>query len=671
MEEEYRVTVRTAMTPNAGSYGTAQVTLLGTQAVSPTVSVGNGKQRLTPGSGCVITVRTKESLGSVALVRLCLEGRPGFPDLDWLCQGVEVTTLSSAPEGRRHTEYFPCSKWLRTADGSIVLWSRRVCIVNLETVDVLKDHRVQQLQIKQKIFRWSTFAEGLPHCVDMASVNQLGPNMSYMRQSPGTNLLYLRGFGEMACSWSSLEDMELLFAHNSQGTTTAKYVHAHWKEDSFFGYQCLNGCNPLMLHRIQHIPPNMSVTPDMLHPFLPEGSSLEQEIKLGTIFLLDYKLLEGVPANTINGKQQYLAAPLCLLHSDQQGHLKPIAIQVLQTPSPQNPVFVPSDPELDWLLAKTWVRCADFQCHQLTSHFLRTHILGEVVCIATLRQFPEMHPLYQLLMPHIWSTLQINIQARMSLLAPGGVFDKSIGCGLKGIPVLLRNATQQLSYRSLCVPDDLEDRGVASLPQSYYAQDSLRVWAVLHSFVSNWVDLYYNSNSNVEQDAELQNWIQEIFTHGFLQLSQSGIPQSFQTKMELSKFVTMIIYSCSALHAAVNFSQLEFSLWMPNSPPTMNCPPPQSKGSVTMDDFLSILPDVNVTCSVLITLSLLSQPGADFIPLCQYREEHFSSDAPRRLVEALQRKLKSLSAEIADRNSQLELPYPYLSPDRIENSVTI
>lgn len=74
---------------------------------------------------CVVTVTTKESLGSIALVRLCLEGRPGFPDLDWLCQGVEVTALSSAPEGEQHTEYFPCSKWLRTADGSIVLWSRR------------------------------------------------------------------------------------------------------------------------------------------------------------------------------------------------------------------------------------------------------------------------------------------------------------------------------------------------------------------------------------------------------------------------------------------------------------------------------------------------------------------------------------------------------------------
>lgn len=37
----------------------------------------------------------------------------------------------------------------------------------------------------------------------------------------------------------------------------------------------------------------------------------------------------------------------------------------------------------------------------------------------------------------------------------------------------------------------------------------------------------------------------------------SGFPQSFQTKSQVSKFVTMIVFSCSALHAAVNFSQVQ------------------------------------------------------------------------------------------------------------------
>lgn len=60
------------------------------------------------------------------------------------------------------------------------------------------------------------------------------------------------------------------------------------------------------------------------------------------------------------------------------------------------------------------------------------------------------------------------------------LFLQAIGSGLETLPVLLSRATERLSYRSLCVPEDLEDRGVGNLPQSYYAQDAQRVWEALH-----------------------------------------------------------------------------------------------------------------------------------------------------------------------------------------------
>ncbi len=51
-------------------------------------------------------------------------------------------------------------------------------------------------------------------------------------------------------------------------------------QDWFFGYQCLNGCNPLLLRQTHLLPPNLSVTSDMLRPFLPEGSSLKEELEV-------------------------------------------------------------------------------------------------------------------------------------------------------------------------------------------------------------------------------------------------------------------------------------------------------------------------------------------------------------------------------------------------------
>uniref|UniRef100_A0A8B9HUS9 Arachidonate 15-lipoxygenase B-like n=1 Tax=Astyanax mexicanus TaxID=7994 RepID=A0A8B9HUS9_ASTMX len=596
------------------------------------------------------------TIGTVVLVCLRLEARPGFPDQSWHCLDVQLKQRDEAAE----VERFPCNKWITTADGDVELRSDRVCLVTWEKLQTLREHRARDLQKRQQQIRWGTFAEGSLRCIDMTSVQSLGPNLSFTRQSPGINLNYVRGFANRTEPWSSLEELEIVFIHNGKDNAIAKYVRAHWKDDTFFGYQCLNGCNPLQIRKIHHLPPNLQLTSEMLRDFLPVGSSLEQEMERGAIFLLDYGILDQLPANILNGKQTYLAAPLCLLHYNQYGEMKPIAIQLQKNAGPQNPVFLPSDSEPDWLLAKMWVKNADFQVHQLLSHLLRTHLLGEVCCIATLRRLPEIHPLHQLLMPHIKTCLQINIQARGSLLSTNGVFDK--------VRVIISSTTVELNLFVSSACSRHRTTGVECSSQvCEYVLDA----CCCSRFVGSWVDLYYSNDQEVQQDWELQSWIQEIFTEGFLSLAQTGFPQSFQTTAELSTFLTMVIFSSSALHAAVNFSQVDFNLWMPNCPAAMLRPPPQVKGSVTEEELLSFLPDVNSTCSVLTILLMLSQPAADYVALCHYREQYFSSGAPCRLVEAVLKELKDISEDITKRNSKMDIPYPYLSPDNIENSVAI
>uniref|UniRef100_UPI0037E8228A hydroperoxide isomerase ALOXE3 n=1 Tax=Semicossyphus pulcher TaxID=241346 RepID=UPI0037E8228A len=674
--QDFEVTVHTSPGPTCGTFSHLWLNLIGSQGETPPLSMSENNHLLLPGSVCSVRVCTNSPLGHLLLVRLRLEARTGFPNLDWHCSRVEVRKLADEEEraGRGagpeepDVQVFLCDRWLRTVDGDIELRSGKLCLLKDEAEEKLKQQRIKQLQHQQQVIRWRKFVDGAPHCVDVNSLSELGPNLSYTFKSPAANLHYLKGFTGRAEAWSSFTELETVFTLSGHQNSTARFIKAHWMEDWYFGHQCLNGCNPLLLRQTSVLPPNMSITSDMLRPFLPEDSSLEQELQTGNVYLLDYEVLDGVPANVINGKQTYLSAPLCLFHLNRKGHLVPIAIQLQQTAGPQNPVFLPSDPGSDWLLAKIFVHNADFQCHQLASHYLRTHMLGELCCVAMLRQLPEPHPLHQLLMPHLRTSLQINFQARASLLAADGVFDKAIGCGLEALPVLLSRASDRISYLSLCAPDDLKERGVDKLPHSFYAKDALRVWDALHRFVVGWVSLYYRGDNEVQQDSELQNWISDINTHGFN--DHSGFPQCFHTKAEVSKFVTMIIFSCSALHAAVNFSQLNFALWMPNCPAYMCRPPPQVKGQVTEDDIMSFLPDVNSTCRVLSALSLLSQPAVDFVPLCHYKEAIFK-DAPGRLLEEVQAELRAISDDITERNRGLELPYPYLSPERIENSVAI
>lgn len=51
-------------------------------------------------------------------------------------------------------------------------------------------------------------------------------------------------------------------------------------------------------------------------------------MEAGNIYIVDYAILDGIPANVIRSQQQHLAAPICLLYEHPEDSLIPIAIQV-------------------------------------------------------------------------------------------------------------------------------------------------------------------------------------------------------------------------------------------------------------------------------------------------------------------------------------------------------
>lgn len=59
------------------------------------------------------------------------------------------------------------------------------------------------------------------------------------------------------------------------------------------------------------------------------------------------------------------------------------------------------------------------------------------------------------------------------------------------------------------------------------------------------------------------------------------------------------------------------------------------------------------------------------VALGQYPEQHFSEKMPTQFIKDFQANLRLLSAEIKSRNVGLEIPYTYLNPANLENSVAI
>ncbi|KAK1156707.1 arachidonate 15-lipoxygenase B-like [Acipenser oxyrinchus oxyrinchus] len=664
----YHISVITADCSHASTIDSVSVTLIGTKGQSNKMRLDHKGLHFFNERHKQYKMHCKESLGDIVLVRL---EHARFQGKRWFCSKVIVEDCAGGRSFR-----FPYNSWVKK-NRSVELREGTAKKPNEDELDILKQNREKELDQRRKTFRWKTYAEGMPKCVDIKKTCNLPLDVQFSF-SKNTEFqftvtsalvkLKLVEFIHFQTHWRSMADIENYFGVNK--TEESEFVKSMWEEDTFFGYQFLNGCNPIMIKKCKEIPSNFAVTNDMVSRFLEKSTSLENEMQKGNIYLVDYQLLDEFPANTIHGKLQYLPAPLCLLYKDPDNQLKPIAIQLKQKAHPQNPIFLPSH-SADWLLAKIYVRSADFNYFQLITHLLRTHLLAEVFCMATHRNLASVHPLYKLLIPHTRYTLQVNIMARDKLLGKSGVFQTSISTGGKGLPKLLQKAHSCLTYSSLCLPEDIAARGVEDIPCYYYRQDGMKLWNTIKWFVEEMIKYYYPSDRDVIEDTELQDWVKEIFSNGFLNRKESGISESFRTVHELIKFLTMVLFTCSVQHNAVNGGQFDFAAWMPNASPTLRRPPPSFVGGTTQQDILESIADVGSTVRTLAAVWLLSRNSDDFVKLGDYPEERFTEETPRKLISEFQTALQHIDGEIALRNKTLNPGYPYLRPALMENSVAI
>jgi len=316
----------------------------------------------------------------------------------------------------------------------------------------------------------------------------------------------------------------------------------------------------------------------------------------------------------------------------------------------------------------------------VVTHLAHTHFFVEPFALAMNRCIMPSHPVHKMLKEHLRFNISINTLGREILTAPKGSADQSltIGHGSDGLKELLVKAYKRMTFNDLNYPEDLKSRDMMDLPGYHHRDDSIRLWNVFIEYVRDMVDTYYSSDTDVEEDWELQDWVGEVFEHGFSKMSglvapAMDLPKELTNKEELVMYLQKLIYTDTVRHTFANFYIFQYGRFSPNSPTVLNGRIPTVKGKATEASILETLPTKRQTLIACATAKVLgSFSEHDHFLMNMDQVWMFGEEPEAKLVfNKFRKQLEQVEEEINERNKGLEVPYGVLRPSWIPTGISI
>jgi arachidonate 15-lipoxygenase len=496
--------------------------------------------------------------------------------------------------------------------------------------------------------------------------------------------------------------------------------------DDYFAYQRVGGVNPVMLKKVGNDP--------TFRAFMQAGKDYYMVDYQALNTLRENNHVSEANLNARGQTQRYGYQPKALFVVEGR-KLKTVAIQIRRG---NNSAFVkPGDPK--WEIAKYIVQNADINYHQLATHLGATHLFVEPFAVSAgmcLSRYE--HPISVLLRPHFEGTLNINDFSTTDLIniSPqsehGGVFDLNFtgtmasnvqflaeevfglydANRLRRDPALAHRVANLFNERSF--PKDITDRGVGHFKMEKikvdskatsreidifvthvrpgargtngigfdypYLEDSCLLWNALTDWVCRYVDVYYKNDAAVRNDCELQTWAKTVSTDGKIKgfgeiINGKILPGQILSRLYLVQALTVVIFTASIQHAAVNFSQSDFGATLP--------------AGIYHDffadndtDVSKYLPNEAHFKEVMDTLSILA--ASQYTELGKYHNntstdkklrsvtDYFENDDVQRHLKQFQKTLKSIEAVLKKRRrNEHGHKYDYLVPSKIPQSTNV
>jgi arachidonate 5-lipoxygenase len=245
-----------------------------------------------------------------------------------------LTDITVYNVGKETVYHFPIYQWL-SKPGALLAEGKS--ILPQHSSDLVARHRQLLLTNNRSILQW-TDDTLLPNHANIWGSDKLPKNLKFSIEkrdslySAKKQMLANLGLSEIKniiMPLNEFEDYKKLFV-----IPKPPALVKNWDTDEEFGYQALNGTNPLWIRKCTEIPKNFAVTNETVKGLLREGKTLEEEIQAGRVWILDYGILTGIKV----APGRFMAHPFCLMYVGSEGRLLPIAIQLEQEPGPENPV---------------------------------------------------------------------------------------------------------------------------------------------------------------------------------------------------------------------------------------------------------------------------------------------------------------------------------------------
>ncbi|ABE54964.1 Arachidonate 15-lipoxygenase [Shewanella denitrificans OS217] len=449
------------------------------------------------------------------------------------------------------------------------------------------------------------------------------------------------------------------------------------QNESFARYR-IAGPNPMLIKRLNEPMINFPLSEADFKQVMGVDDSLAQALKDKRLYIVDYKEL-SVLVDHPQAVDKRVFAPIALFAVAKTGsELCPVAIQMGQDPEQSPCVLAALDTQdvaafWQWQAAMSTVQVADGNYHELFVHLGRTHLLIEAFALATERELAQNHPLNILLTPHFEGTLFINNSAAGSLIAKGGPIESIFGAEITATQKAAAIDRLALDFYASMLPNDLAARGVADkdyLPDYPYRDDAQLVWEAITAWCTHYIEVYYSDDAAVLNDYELDKWVAAVAIQGAV----TGF-KAIESREQLAKVLTMIIFTASAQHAAVNFPQKPLMSFAPALTGANWCEKPESITSQAQ--WIENMAPLKKSLQQLSLLEILG--GVYYRQLGEYKSNnfpYFEWFEDKNIIQSggplakFTSSLASIETTIDARN-QHRPEYNFLLPSNIPMSINI